>query len=271
MTSVQRISASDDPRLHDFVGLTDVALRQRTEIEDGLFVAEGAKVIRRAVASGYAVRSFLLEEKWLDTLGEVRAAMQSAAVPVYLADAAVLRDVTGYDVHRGALASMHRRPLPDAASLLATSSRVAVIEDLVDATNLGAVFRGAAALGIDAVLLTPRCADPLYRRAVKVSMGSVFTVPYARFDRWPQCFQQIREAGFTLLAMTPAPGSVDLPDLAMPDRTALLLGTEGPGLSRAALAAADLRVRIPMDAGVDSLNVAAAAAVAFYAMRYPRT
>ncbi len=268
MKSGQRVNSSHDARLHDFVGLTDVALRRRTEIEDGLFVAEGAKVIRRAVAAGYAPRAFLLEEKWLDGLGDVLAS--SGDAPVYLADAEVLREVTGYGVHRGALASMHRRPLPSPDELLAGSNRIAVVEDLVDATNLGAVFRGAAALGIEAVLLTPRCADPLYRRSVKVSMGSVFNVPYARFSAWPQCFSQIHEAGFTLVAMTPAAGSMDLPELLVPARAAVLLGTEGPGLSDEALASADLRVRIPMDAGVDSLNIAAAAAVAFYAMRYPR-
>nr|WP_231126716.1 RNA methyltransferase [Motilibacter aurantiacus] len=163
---------------------------------------------------------------------------------------------------------MQRLPLPAPVDLLRSSSRVAVLEDVVDHTNLGAVFRAAAALGVEAVLLTPRCADPLYRRAVKVSMGAVFAVPYARFERWPDCYSEIRDAGFRLLAMTPAEGSVALPELPPADRDALLLGTEGEGLTRRALEAADVRVRIPMDAGIDSLNVAAAAAVTFYALRY---
>ncbi|WP_331272119.1 TrmH family RNA methyltransferase [Motilibacter aurantiacus] len=261
----QRIESPDDPRLHDYTDLTDVALRRVREPAEGLFMAEGEKVILRAVQAGYRIRSALMEERWLPGIAPALAA---AGAPAYLADQELLRTVTGYAVHRGALAAMQRLPLPAPVDLLRSSSRVAVLEDVVDHTNLGAVFRAAAALGVEAVLLTPRCADPLYRRAVKVSMGAVFAVPYARFERWPDCYSEIRDAGFRLLAMTPAEGSVALPELPPADRDALLLGTEGEGLTRRALEAADVRVRIPMDAGIDSLNVAAAAAVTFYALRY---
>ncbi|NHC14141.1 RNA methyltransferase [Motilibacter sp. E257] len=228
-------------------------------------MAEGEKVILRAVRAGYRVRSALLEERWLPGIAPALAA---AGAPAYVADPALLRELTGYEVHRGALAAMQRLPLPSPAELLASSTRVAVLEDVVDHTNLGAVFRAAAALGIEGVLLTPRCADPLYRRSVKVSMGAVFAVPYARFERWPDCYSEIRDAGFRLLAMTPAPDAVALPELPHGERDALLLGTEGDGLTRRALEMSDVRVRIPMDAGIDSLNVAAAAAVTFYAVRY---
>jgi tRNA G18 (ribose-2'-O)-methylase SpoU len=176
--------------------------------------------------------------------------------------------VTGYGVHRGALAAMARQPLPAPAELLAaTTGPLAVLEDVNDHTNVGAIFRGAAALGIDAVLLSPRCADPLYRRAVKVSMGAVFAIPYARFPRWPDGLRTLADADVELLALTPDPGASSLS--ALPParrRRALLLGAEGPGLTRWALDAADVRVRIPMSRDVDSLNVAAAAAVAFYAL-----
>jgi tRNA G18 (ribose-2'-O)-methylase SpoU len=180
----------------------------------------------------------------------------------------VLRDVTGYEVHRGALATFARRPLPAPSDLLADAHRVAVLEGMVDPTNVGAVFRAAAALGMDAVLLDPRCADPLYRRAVRVSMGAVLALPYARFERWPAGLEDVRSAGLTLLALTPAPDAIPIDDLdqAGTARCAVLLGTEGEGLTPRAQAVADLRVKIPMSRGIDSLNVAAAAAVAFHAL-----
>ena len=197
------ISVSDpgDACLADYVGLTDVELRRRKEPADGIFIAEGEKVIHRAVAAGYRLRSLLLSEKWLPSMGEVIARTDA---PVYLADDALLEQVTGFAVHRGALASMERRPLPTPAEVLSTARRVAVLEDVNNHTNVGVVFRAAAALGIDAVLLNPRCADPLYRRAVKVSMGAVFAVPYARLADWPGGLDAVREAGLTTLALTPA-------------------------------------------------------------------
>jgi tRNA G18 (ribose-2'-O)-methylase SpoU len=255
----------DDPRLTDYTGLTDVELRRRREPAEGLFIAEGEKVIRRAGDAGYAMRSMLLSAKWVDVMRDV---IEEAPAPVYVVDPALAEQVTGYHVHRGALASMQRKPLPTAAGLLRTARRVAVMESVNDHTNIGAIFRSAAALGMDAVLLSPNCADPLYRRSVKVSMGAVFSVPYARLDSWPGGLDAVREAGFTLLALTPDEKAKALDDVAphRMDRVALMLGAEGEGLSRRALGAADEWVRIPMSHGVDSLNVGAAAAVAFYAV-----
>ncbi|MFJ9694614.1 TrmH family RNA methyltransferase [Kitasatospora sp. NPDC101183] len=263
MSEPSTVTDPADPRLADYTGLTDVELRRRREPAEGLFIAEGEKVIRRALAAGYRMRSMLLTAKWLDVMADVIA---EADAPVHVVDPALAEAVTGYHVHRGALASMERRPLPDAAALLTAARRVAVLEGLVDHTNLGAIFRSAAALGMDAVLLSPDCADPLYRRAVKVSMGAVFAVPYARLDPWPAALDTVRDAGFTLLALTPAEHALDLPTLTPHPRTALLLGAEGDGLTPAAIAASHHPVRIPMSHGIDSLNVGAAAAVAFYAV-----
>ncbi|MBV2354440.1 RNA methyltransferase, partial [Streptomyces sp. J2-1] len=255
----------DDPRLHDYTGLTDVELRRRREPAEGLFIAEGEKVIRRATDAGYAMRSMLLSAKWIDTMRDV---IEASPAPVYAVAPDLAEQVTGYHVHRGALASMQRKPLPTAPELLASARRVAVMEAVNDHTNIGAIFRSAAALGMDAVLLSPDCADPLYRRSVKVSMGAVFSVPYARLDTWPNGLDAVREAGFPLLALTPADRARSLDEVAphRMERAALMLGAEGDGLTKQALAAADEWVRIPMAHGVDSLNVGAAAAVAFYAV-----
>src|SRR5215210_9353915 len=261
-----RVTAPGDPRLGDYLRLTAVALRRVKEPAEGLFIAEGEKVIRRALAAGYPLRSLLLEEKWLEGLADVVAA---ADVPVYLAAREVLDAATGYAVHRGALAAMSRTALPEAAELVAGASRLALLEDVNDHTNVGAVFRAAAGLGVDAVLLTPRCADPLYRRAVKVSMGAVFAVPYARLSPWPDGLAILRESGFTVAAMALAAEATDLGSFVgtLPDRLALMFGAEGPGLSARSVLAADVVLRIPMTPAVDSLNVAAAAAVALWATR----
>ncbi|MEV0720142.1 RNA methyltransferase [Asanoa sp. NPDC050611] len=255
------ITEPGDERLADYRALTDVELRTRWEPPHGLFIAEGELVLRRALRAGYRPRSFLVDEKRVDQIGDLE---QTA--PVYAAGQAVLEQVTGFHVHRGILASFHRRPPVDVDTVLADARRVAVLEDVNNHTNLGAVFRGAAALGIDGVLLSPTCADPLYRRSIRVSMGEVFAIPYARFARWPAGLAEVRAAGFTVLAMTPTPDAVPMQRLtpAQRERAALLLGAEGPGLTPAAQAASDLRVVIPMRRGVDSLNVAAAAAVAFW-------
>jgi tRNA G18 (ribose-2'-O)-methylase SpoU len=254
-----------DPRLRDYRDLTDVELRRRREPADGLFMAEGEKVIRRALAAGYRMRSLLLEDKWLASLRDVVDAFDG---PVYVGPRPVLAEVTGYDVHRGALAAMDRRPLPSIGQVLATARRVVVLENLTDHTNVGAIFRSAAGLGMDAVLVTPRCADPLYRRSVKVSMGAVFSVPWTRLASWPADIALLREAGLAVLALTPEAAAVPIDELAPEVRThaALVLGAEGPGLAPGTLAEVGTRVRIPMSAGVDSLNVGAAAAVAFYAL-----
>jgi len=254
-----------DPRLGDFLALTDVQLRRAKEPAEGLFIAEGEKVIRRARQAGYEMRSMLLSAKWVDVMRDV---IDEVPAPVYAVDPALAERVTGYHVHRGALASMQRKPLTPADDLLRTARRVAVMESVNDHTNIGAIFRSAAALGMDAVLLSPDCADPLYRRSVKVSVGAVFSVPYARLDSWPKGLAAVREAGFRLRALTPDEKASSM-DEAAPhrlDRVALMLGAEGDGLSTKALMAADEWVRIPMAHGVDSLNVGAAAAVAFYAV-----
>ncbi|WP_327292039.1 TrmH family RNA methyltransferase [Streptomyces sp. NBC_01198] len=256
----------DDPRLRDYTALTDVELRRRREPAEGLFIAEGQKVVRRALRAGYAMRSLLLTEKWVDALRDV---IDEVPAPVYVVTDELAERVTGYHVHRGALAAMQRKALPEAGDVLAGARRVVIMEAVNDHTNIGAIFRSAAALGMDAVLLSPDCADPLYRRSVKVSMGAVFSVPYARLTAWPRdLYGTVKEAGFQLLALTPAAGAVPLPDLAVREipRLALLLGAEGPGLSPRALAAADTLVRIPMSHDIDSLNVGAAAAVAFYSV-----
>ncbi|GAB2795146.1 TrmH family RNA methyltransferase [Streptomyces sp. NPDC054796] len=265
MAELITVTDPDDPRLSDYTGLTDVELRRKREPEEGLFIAEGEKVIRRAKHAGYDMRSMLLSAKWVDVMRDV---IDEVPAPVYAVSPELAERVTGYHVHRGALASMQRKPLPEPGELLAENRRVVVMESVNDHTNIGAIFRSAAALGMDAVLLSPDCADPLYRRSVKVSMGAVFSVPYARLDAWPQSLETVREAGFTLLALTPDAKAVPI-DEAAPrrmDRAALMLGAEGDGLSTKALRAADEWVRIPMSHGVDSLNVGAAAAVAFYAI-----
>jgi len=268
---VVRVDDPADSRLAAYTKLTDVALRQRKDVESGTYIAESSLVVRRAVEAGHRVESFLLAERWLEGLGDVIAAAQREgdAVPAYVGEPAMLEALTGFHLHRGALAVVHRPPLPSVAEVVAGARRVAVLEDVTDHTNVGAVFRNAAALGVDAVLVSPRCADPLYRRAVRVSMGGVFTVPWTRFSRWPGGLADLRAAGFTLAALALDPGGVTLDELAAdpPERLALLLGTEGAGLTRDAIEAADVTVRIPMTRDVDSLNVAAASAVAFWATR----
>jgi tRNA G18 (ribose-2'-O)-methylase SpoU len=260
---VERVSDPADPRLRDFTALRDVQLRSRREAAEGLFLAEGAKTIRRALAAGYRIRTALLVERWLEPLADVLGDAE-----VIVVEAPVLEATTGFPVHRGALASFERRPLPPAEELLRPARRVAVLEDLADHTNLGLVFRSAAGLGMDAVLLTPRCADPLYRRAVKTSMGAVFAVPWTRIA-WSDGPALLRSAGFRLLALTPSADGVALDEIEATGRLAIALGSEGDGLSSRWLDAADAHVRIPMRPGIDSLNVAAAAAIAFHALGEP--
>lgn len=270
MSRVVTVDDPDDPRLADYARLRDIALRKSLEAEHGLFLAEGEKVIRRAVAAGYPPRSFLLTPRSRDGLADV---VDSSDAVVYLVDEGVTERIAGFPIHRGALASMGRLPLPSVAEVVAGARRLIVCEDIVDHTNVGAIFRCAAALGVGAAVLAPRCADPLYRRSVKVSMGAVFSVPYARMTRWYDGLADLRAAGFTLLALTPSAGATPLEE-ALPaagERCALLLGTEGDGLSSRWIDEADRAVRIPMSSaaaghGVDSLNVAAAAAIACYVL-----
>jgi tRNA G18 (ribose-2'-O)-methylase SpoU len=255
------VSDAGDPRLADYVSLTDVHLRRSLEAAQGLFVAEGEKVIRRAIAAGYPVRSLLVAADKRTTIADVAAASDA---PLYVLPAEAAEQLTGYRVHRGALASMRRLSLPTVAQVLADARRIIVLEDIVDHTNVGAVFRCAAALGFDAVLLAPRCADPLYRRAVKVSMGAVFVVPYSRLADWRGGLAELRSAGFRLLALTPDSAATPIGSVEPAGKLALLIGGEGDGLSPRWLAAADEAVRIPMSRGIDSLNVASAAAIACY-------
>ena len=257
------VTDAADPRLRDFTDLTDVALRRRREPDEGLFIAEGSTVIRRAVEAGYPMRAVLASDRWAADLADLTGGID---VPVYVGSDDLLESVTGFRVHRGALASMARKPLPSVAEVLEGARRVVVIEDVVNHTNVGAIFRSVAGIGFDAVLLSPTCADPLYRRSVRVSMGTVFSVPYARLDDWPGGLDVVRAAGLFVVALTPDAGARNLGSLppSARERCALVMGTEGDGLTAPTLHAADLRVRIPMAHGVDSLNVAAAAAVACY-------
>jgi tRNA G18 (ribose-2'-O)-methylase SpoU len=266
-----QITDPGDERVRDYFALTDVALRTRVEPARGLYLAESEKVIRRALGAGHRPRSFLMGQRWLTDLSDLVEAAESHGVPVYVAAAGVIEAMTGFHLHRGALASMHRPRLPAPEVLLRDAARVVILEDIVDHTNVGAVFRSAAALGVDAVLVTPRCADPLYRRAVRVSMGTVFQVPWTRLNAWPGGLRVLADNGFTVAAFALGDGATSLDELAAkaPQRLALIFGTEGDGLSRRVVAGADLVVQIPMAPGVDSLNVAAASAVAMWALRPP--
>lgn len=259
------VADPSDPRLADYVGLTDRVRRVKHEPAAGFFLAEGQLVMRRAARAGCPPRSLLLAPNRVDDLLPELATLDC---PVYVASPEVLHAVTGFHVHRGALGSFGRLPVPTADELLGRSRRILVLEEVNSPTNLGAVFRSAAGLGMDAVLLSPQCCDPLYRRAVRVSMGEVLAVPYAYLPGWPDGLRDIAAAGFQILALTPAADAVpiDMITVDADDRAAVLLGAEGTGLTAQAMAASHLRVRIPMAAGVDSLNVAAAAAVACWAV-----
>jgi tRNA G18 (ribose-2'-O)-methylase SpoU len=256
------ITDAADPRLADYRDLRDVQLRQHLEVEHGLFIAEGEKVVRRAVERGFAPRSFLMAPRWLDGLADV---LDHSDAPVYVVAEALAEQVTGFHVHRGALASLHRRPLPTLAEVVAGARSVLVLEEVVDHANVGAAFRSAAALGFDAVLVAPRCADPLYRRSIKVSMGAVFALPWTRLPDWYDALPAVASAGFTTVALTLADDAVPIDQaVAGLDRLALVLGSEGHGLSPRWEQTADRRAVIPMTPGIDSLNVAAASAVACY-------
>jgi tRNA G18 (ribose-2'-O)-methylase SpoU len=262
MAQLVEVDDAHDPRLVDYRDLRDVELRKHLEAEHGLFIAEGEKVVRRAAEAGHVARSFLMAPRWLDGLADV---LDRSDAPCYVVSEQLAEQVTGFHVHRGALASLERRPLPSVSDVLAGARTVVVLEDVVDHTNVGAVFRAAAGLGVDTVLLSPRCADPLYRRSVKVAMGAVFSLPYARLDDWYDALTDVSAAGFTTVALTLADDAVEIENaVAGLDRVALVLGAEGHGLSARWEQSADRRAVIPMAAGIDSLNVASAAAVACY-------
>ncbi len=262
MASATWIDDPGDPRIADYVHLADPEARRRRE-RDELFVAEGTTAIRRLLASDHVVRSVLLTPAARDRLA---GHLDTMAAPVYLARRDVLAATVGFDLHRGAVASAHRRPLPDVQTVVAGARRVVVLEGLNDPENLGAIARSARALGIDAAVLDPTCIDPYYRRTVRVSMGEILFLPTARAAEWPGELDQVKAHGIELWALTPAADAASIWDVAVPERVAVLLGAEGPGLSPAALAAADRVVRIPIRTEVDSLNVGHAAAVAFAAL-----
>lgn len=251
----------------DFARLTDVALRRVSEPEGGLYIAESSKVIARALRAGHIPRSVLLQKQWLADIEPLLADFPD--VPVYVGEPEVLEQLTGYNLHRGALAAMERPALASVEELIRDARRIVILEDIVDHTNVGAIFRAVAGLGADAVLITPRCADPLYRRSVRVSMGTVLQVPWTRLPEWSDATPLLHAHGFHIAALALAPDAVSLEDFEKnpPEKLAIVLGSEGDGLSRAALASADTTVTIPMLHGVDSLNVAAASAVALYALR----
>jgi tRNA G18 (ribose-2'-O)-methylase SpoU len=277
VATIVAVRDAGDPRLADYVRLTDVKLRTSLEPAHGLFVAEGEKVVRRALAAGYPPRSLLVTERRQAGVADLLGGWPA---PVYVVPDPVAERLTGFDVHRGVLAAMARLPGRRVGDVLAGARRVVVLEDIVDHGNVGGIFRCAAALGVAAVIVSPRCADPLYRRAVKVSMGAVFAVPYARMTDWHGGLAELRAAGFRLLALTPDQSATPITALAWPERrptagmaerVALMLGTEGDGLSSRWRHEADEAVCIPMApgamaAGVDSLNVVAAAAVACHCL-----
>ncbi len=263
--NVEHITDPLDERINGYRDLTDVALRTRVEPQTGVFIAESAAVIERAIAAGHRPVSVLMEDKWRERMEPVLH--NEKDVPVFVGDRAVLEEITGFHVHRGALALMQRPEMPTVRSVIAGAHRILVLEDIVDHTNVGAIIRSAAGLGFDGFLVTPRCADPLYRRSVRVSMGTVFDLPWTRLSSWPADLALLRKAGFTIAAVTPGSGAIPLDDFDPPERLALILGTEGDGLTTQALAEADVALAIPMQRGVDSLNVAAAAAVMCWALR----
>ena len=281
------LDSIDDERVAAYVNLTEIQLRNRLEPSKGLFIAESPKVIDRALAAGREPISLLVEESWIDGMSGMFNVIEKRwgdGIPVYVASPEQLNRLTGYRLHRGALAAMKRWSLPSVEEVCRGARRVAVMENIVDHTNVGALMRSAAALDVDAVLVTPSCGDPLYRRAARVSMGTVFQVPWTRIggdDKhyWPVTgMRELHDLGFTTVAMALEDDSISLAELVRRlnnaetesdhiDKLALIFGTEGDGLSHHTISRADLTVKIPMSHGVDSLNVAASSAVAFYATR----
>ena len=258
-----------DPRLDDYLHLTDVALRRVKEPEEGLYIAESLTILGRALDAGHTPRSVLTTEKWLEALTSLLAEKNVPATDVLVASDDIIENTTGFVVHRGTLASMHRPPQPDPMAIVSEATSLVILEDIVDHTNVGALFRSVAGIGADAVWVTERCADPLYRRSIRVSMGTVFQVPWARVTTVADMVPALHAAGWSIVGLSPGEDSEDIDTFATrrPEKVALLLGTEGDGLHAASRQAADYQVRIPMKHGVDSLNVAAAGAVAMWALR----
>ena len=276
MSQIIHITDFSDPALDVFARLTEAQLRNKLEPEKGIFIAESAKVIRTALQAGYEPLSMLMENKHVEGQGAELIAM-CPDTPIYVADAAILEKLTGYKVTRGVLCAMRRKPPHTVEEVCANAKRIAILEGIVDTTNIGAIFRSAAALGMDAVLVTPTCGDPLYRRAVRVSMGTVFQIPWARIGDcpadWPEKgMELLHNMGFktAALALTDRSVSIEDPALAAEEKLAVILGTEGDGLMASTIDAADYTVKIPMAHGVDFLNVGNAAAVAFWELRHSK-
>ena len=273
MSNIIEIEHFDDPGLDAYARLTEAQLRNRLEPEKGIFIAESPKVIGTALDNGYEPVSLLMERRHIEGQGR-EIIRRCGDIPVYTADRSVLARLTGYELTRGILCAMRRPKLPTVEELLQNARRVAVLEGIVDHTNVGAIFRSAAALGVDAVLVTPTCCDPYYRRAIRVSMGTIFQVPWTRIGEelsdWPvKGIEQLHALGFKTAAMALSDNSVTIEDetLMAEPKLAIVLGTEGDGLSAKTIAHCDYTVRIPMAHHVDSLNVAAASAVAFWQLR----
>lgn len=259
MAGAVPIDDPGDERIADFAGLRDAQLRRSGA--DGIFVVEGPQVVRRLLTSPYQARSILVTDRGMRALG---GDIDAVEVPVYVTTQAVMEAVCGFHFHRGALASAERSPLPPLADVASAADLLVVVEGVNDNENLGSIFRNAAAFGVGGVVLDPTSADPLYRRTVRVSMGHVLHVPFTRAPAWPAALTELRDLGCELLALTPSAEAEDVRDMRPRRRQAVLLGAEGSGLSAAALGAADRRVRIGMVPGVDSLNVATAAAIVLH-------
>lgn len=261
MVEIIEITDFEDPQLDVYARLTEAQLLNREHPEEGMFIAESPKVIRRALDAGFEPVSCLMERKHID--GEGKEILECCGdIPVYTADFAVLTKLTGFQLTRGMLCAMRRRALPSAEEICAGAKRVAVLENVMNPTNVGAIIRSAAALNMDAVLLTPACANPLYRRAIRVSMGTVFQIPWT----YVEDIRELKALGFKTAAMALKEDTLSIrdPRLLSEEKLAVVLGTEGDGLAQTTIAHCDYTVKIPMSHGVDSLNVAAASAVAFF-------
>lgn len=261
---ILHVADLQDERLDEYLRLSEAHLRMHTDVENGLYIAESTKVVQRAINAGHSPRSFLLAQKHLGQL--VAEFNRFPDAPIFIGDDAQLQDLVGFHLHRGAMASMNRPAPLDLDEVLAASSRVAILEDIADHTNLGAIIRSASGLGIDAVLLTPKCVDPWYRRSARVSMGTVFDLPWVRLESWPQDIERLRAHGYRMLAMELTENAVPLNEIQLSagEKAAMILGNEGRGVTDEALAAVDTTVIIPMHRAVDSLNVGAASAIAFW-------
>lgn len=265
MVNVREITDFSAPELDVYARLTENQLVNRAEPEKGMFIAESPLVIGRALDAGCTPVSFLMEPKDVETRGKALLE-RCGSIPVYVAELDVLTQLTGFHLTRGMLCAMYRKPLPAVEQLCANAKRIAVLEDVMNPTNIGAIIRSAAALHMDALVLTSACSDPLYRRAIRVSMGNVFQIPWTYFPKGADWTNQLHQLGFKTVAMALKEDSLDIYDsrLQQEDKLAVVLGTEGDGLAAETIAHCDYTVRIPMSHGVDSLNVAAASAVAFY-------